>query len=324
MNVNVPELVREFLSNLAPSPRGIVVAVSGGADSVALLRSLVEVFTGRLIVAHINHGLRGDESEGDAEFVTLLAASLGLDCRTIRQPLTGSNLEAAARKARYSWLVSVAESEKCDFVATGHTLDDQAETVLFRISRGTGIAGLTGIHPRRPLTLRVQIIRPQLFVSRSAVESYLASLSQPYRTDSSNVDRRFTRNRIRHDLLPLLKREYSPNIAEHLARLADQARQWRTHHAQRIERLIARVELSRAGNAVVFSRDAIFTLKLATLTAIFRSIWERESWPRLDMGAREYNRLARWCDSPACGIEMPGGIRATRRERTIVIGPAKE
>jgi tRNA(Ile)-lysidine synthase len=322
--VNVPDQVREFLSSLSPQPRGIVVAVSGGADSVALLRSLVEVFPGRLVVAHFNHGLRGLESDADADFVTLLAGSLELECRTIRRTLTGSNLEAAARDARYSWLGSVAESENCDCIATGHTLDDQAETVLFRILRGTGIAGLAGIYPIRTLTPTINVLRPLLFVSRPHIHQYLLSLSQPFRTDSSNLDRRFTRNRIRHDLLPLLQRDYNANVSQHLAALAEQARKWRRRHALRMNRLLARIELPRAGRTVVLSRDATATLSTAALTAVFRAIWEREAWPRLDMGAREYNRLARWCDSPACGIEMPGNIRAIRRERTIVIGPAKE
>lgn len=322
--MNVPEQVREFLTTLDRQPNGIVVAVSGGADSVALLRALVEVAKCRLIVAHFNHGLRGIESDADAEFVVQLATLHKLHRHSTRQSLTGSNFEATARKARYDWLASVAKAENCEFVATGHTLDDQAETVLFRILRGTGIAGLTGIHARRTLAPNTEVIRPLLFVSRPQVEQYLLFLSQPYRTDSSNLDRRFTRNRIRHDLLPSIKRDFNPQVSEHLAHLAEQAAKWRQRHERKVERLISRIELPRAGNAVVFNRDAISTLKHSALTAIFRSIWEREDWPRIDMGVREYNRLARWCDSPACGIEMPGGICATRRERTIVIGPAKE
>src|SRR5438477_4211386 len=143
---SVPKRVRSFLAALKPAPMGLVVAVSGGADSVALLRSLVEVHSGRLVVAHFNHGLRGAESEGHAEFVAELAATLKLPCRMQRRDLQaeakGRNLEAAARDARYSWLAFVAKAEGMHRVATGHTLDDQAETVLFRLLRGTGLPGL--------------------------------------------------------------------------------------------------------------------------------------------------------------------------------------
>jgi tRNA(Ile)-lysidine synthase len=132
--------VRRFLATLGPPPAAVVVAVSGGADSVALLRALADTVAGRVVVAHLNHGLRGAASDEDEAFVVHLATTLGLDHRMARRDVAaaGDNLEAAARQVRYEWLTEVAQSEGAAWVATGHTANDQAETVLFLLLRGTG------------------------------------------------------------------------------------------------------------------------------------------------------------------------------------------
>jgi tRNA(Ile)-lysidine synthase len=221
----------------------VAVAVSGGADSVALLRVLIDLRSelGVVVsVAHFNHGLRGEASDADEAFVAELANQHDLEFFSGRgdvrdYALTGKlGLEVAARDLRYRWLASVAESNKLNAIATGHTLDDQAETVLLKFLRGAGTRGLAGIypvlqclggvvsgakalnHPKEPygmpkgVPLQVRIVRPMLEVTREEVEQYLTALGQPWREDESNLDRRFARNRVRHDLLPLLQPQHLP------------------------------------------------------------------------------------------------------------------
>jgi tRNA(Ile)-lysidine synthase len=319
---SVPERVREFLLAINPKPAGIIAAVSGGADSVALLRALVEVFGGRLIVAHFHHGLRGQESDDDAAFVADLAGRLRLPFRTQRSDLGlmahGRNLEAAARHVRYEWLAGVARAEKIPFVATGHTADDQAETVLFHVLRGTGLVGLRGIARRRRLNDETELLRPLLDVSRARIERYLHSINQAWREDSTNVDRRFTRNRIRRDLLPLLARDYNPQVSESLARLGREAVAWRRAQMVGIARRLRAAELPKAGNAVVFDRTNVEALSRHTLRALWAAIWQREGWPLQQMGYRDFQRIAQWSRSGSAALELPGGVRLSRRERTIV------
>jgi tRNA(Ile)-lysidine synthase len=179
-------------------------------------------------IAHFNHKLRGEASEEDERFVAALARELGVpfyrdEARVVDG--SGGNLEQNARQARRGFFASLIKEGKGDRVALGHTRDDQAETVLFRMLRGSGLAGLAGIHPVtadgiiRPLIL----IRPMLDVTRREVEEYLRERGIPWREDQSNCDLRFARNRIRHHLLPQLAREWNPRIAASLAQLADLA-----------------------------------------------------------------------------------------------------
>lgn len=319
----VSERVRRFLDSLDPMPRGMVVAVSGGADSVALLRALRTEFDGPLVVAHLNHGLRGLDSDADAEFVAKLSSELKLPVHIERREVpAGGNLEATARRIRYDWLRELAQAAGADFVATGHTADDQAETVLFRLLRGTGLHGLRGIARKRRLADGVSLIRPLLDVRRSELEAYLAALQQPWRRDASNADRRFTRNSIRHDLLPKLAGEYNPRVVESLVRLAQQARHWRRMTARETRRTLARCELPRAGYSVVLDQSALEAVSTERAADLWAAIWRRERWPAADMGSREFQRIVEWFRSGSAALELPGGIRIVRRERTIVAGPA--
>jgi tRNA(Ile)-lysidine synthase len=204
------------------------VAVSGGADSVCLLGVLRELGL-RLTVLHVNHHLRGEESDGDARFVRELAASLGLPFleRDGDVSATRDNLEQAARRVRQEFFLELLGRGVVDRVAVGHTLSDQAETVLFRFLRGAGVAGLAGV---RPVT-REGLVRPLIEVRREEVLSFLKERGIPWREDSSNQDRRFARNRIRHDLLPALERDWNPNLSGLLAGTAaiaaDEEAYWR-------------------------------------------------------------------------------------------------
>lgn len=199
------------------------VAVSGGADSVCLLhvlRELAPLWDLRLHVLHLNHHLRGADSDQDAEFVRLLAAEFGLPF-TVRDASipAGDNLEQTARAARLSFFTGMIANGQVTRVATGHTRSDQAETVLFRFLRGAGTAGLAGI---RPVTAE-GIVRPLLEIARAEVLDFLRQRDVLWREDATNRSLLFARNRIRHDLLPQLVRDWNPALARNLAQTADWA-----------------------------------------------------------------------------------------------------
>ena len=216
----------------------IGVAVSGGADSVCLLEVLRELAEGwrlGLTVLHLDHGLRGEESRRDAEFVAEMAARLGLPAIVRRAELAGAagNLEEAGREARLEFFREAMAGGAVERVALGHTRRDQAETVLFRILRGAGTAGLAGI---RPVTTE-GIVRPLLEVGRGEVEEFLRARGVAWREDASNETRRFARNRIRHELMPQLAREWNPQIEETLAQMAEWARAEEAYWAEEVERI---------------------------------------------------------------------------------------
>jgi len=210
----------------------VAVAVSGGADSVALLRVLLELRSELgvvLAVAHFNHQLRGEQSVADEAFVAELAKEYSLEFfaggADVRGYASGSKLgiEAAGRRLRYQWFARLANEQGFNSVATAHTSDDQTETVLLKFLRGAGTRGLAGIYP---VVNRdgAHIVRPLLCVSRGELEVYLAALGQTWREDESNLDRHFLRNRVRHDLLPLLEGGYNPNFRQVVNVFADVAR----------------------------------------------------------------------------------------------------
>jgi tRNA(Ile)-lysidine synthase len=209
------------------------LAVSGGADSVTLLRILLELRQELgivLSVVHLNHLLRGAEADADEQFVRDLARSHQLEFIGERRDVRAYaaehklSLETAAREVRYGFFERLLREKRLDKIATAHTLDDQAETVLLKLLRGSGTRGLAGIYPQRKVLPGTgHIVRPMLGVQRSEVESYLAALGQTWREDSSNQELRHTRNRIRHEVLPVLER-VSPGLRKSLADVAEIAR----------------------------------------------------------------------------------------------------
>jgi len=314
----------------------MVVAVSGGPDSVALLRALVELrpADAPLIVAHLNHQLRGQESDADEAFVAelhtaLLAAgatSLRLRCQRIdvaaQARAQGDNLEKVARKVRYAWLAEVARQAGVGLVATAHTASDQAETVLHRLLRGTGLQGLRGIATRRTLDGQVELVRPLLTATRAEVLTYLEEIGQPYRHDDSNFDLGRTRNRIRHELLPHLVERYNPAVVASLCRLARQATETYRQETARAEALLARAERPPAGGVLIFDRARLAAAPRHLVCEVFRLAWAREGWPLAGMGADEWDRLAALVVGDDTAADLPGGFRARCRRLVVQIGKA--
>jgi|SRR5262245_7710116 len=324
----LPATVGATLARLREDATGPgILAVSGGADSVALLRALDDdPPAGGLVVAHLNHRLRGTESDADAQFVAELCPCWphrveAIDVRAAAEP--GENLEAAARRVRYDFLARVARAAGASWVATAHTLDDQAETILHRLIRGTGLRGLRGIAERRPLVPEVQLLRPMLTVCRAEVIAYLREIGQDWREDATNLDPTFTRNRIRHELLPLL-RTFNPAIADVLGRLAAQAEEVFGDVETVVRSLLARAELPRAGRVCLLDRTALADADRHLLRELLHLLWDREGWPRGDMTASLWARAAGVIRGESPAWDLPGGIRIAYTLRVVRIGPVAD
>jgi tRNA(Ile)-lysidine synthase len=305
----------------------VLIAVSGGADSVALVRALHqprEAGEGRLVLAHFNHRLRGAESDADQAFVEQLGRELGLESIIAARRGEGqrgregeesvSSSEESLRTLRYAFLSSAAGQCGARYVATAHTADDQVETVLVNLLRGTGLAGLAGIPRVRQLTDAATLIRPLLDVTRAEVLDYLNSIDQPFRQDSSNTNRDYTRNRIRHELLPLLERDYNPRVREALGRLSRLAGEADDEINGLAAELVAQIfRRSTEGIDIPVEDLARFTDFMAR--TLLRAAWRWQGWPEQNMGLDEWDELLLLSQSLGLAPRMfPGGIRAERTQ----------
>jgi tRNA(Ile)-lysidine synthase len=258
--------------SMLASGRRIAVAVSGGADSVCLLHVMVDLGLAHHVL-HVNHRLRGPESEADAAFVGDLARRLGLPVTVHDAPVPqgSGNLEQTARKLRLAFFQDALAKGLADSVALGHTRSDQAETVLFRFLRGSGTAGLAGI---RPVT-EDHLIRPLIEIDRQETRDWLRERSIAWREDSSNASPEFDRNRIRHCLLPQLAREWNPAIIDTLARTADWALAEEAYWQHEVLRLSPGcLEIAEAGEAVLLRVEAIRSLPKAAARRLVRRALE--------------------------------------------------
>lgn len=289
------------------------VAVSGGADSVALLRAL-HALPVPVVVAHVNHQLRGADSDADEAFVRALCDSLNVPCWVKRVDVSalaaGANLEATAREVRYAFFAEVCAEAGAKWIATAHTADDQAETVLHRLIRGTGLQGLRGIAAERG-----EIVRPLLACSRADVLAHLAEIGQAYRDDASNADTRFTRNRIRHELLPLL-RTFNPDVVSALARVAEHASEAHEIVTHAAKELLAKAELPRAANAVILDASKLGESRVL-IRAVLRLVWEREGWPVGGMSFDSWERAVEVACRDAGACDFPGGVTVRHTGRVV-------
>jgi tRNA(Ile)-lysidine synthase len=227
------------------------IAVSGGADSVALLRIMLELRPELgivLSVVHFNHQLRGEESDTDQQFVTQLAQRHTLELYASTGEVAAHSrshhlsTEAAARQLRYQYFRQLFEEKKLNRIATGHTLDDQAETVLLRVVRGAGTRGLAGIYPQLLVQAsQFSVVRPLLKTRRKLLERYLGEIGQDWREDSSNRDLRHARNRVRHGIVPRLERTLNPAVRETLGETADIARSEEEYWQKEVSRALPEV-----------------------------------------------------------------------------------
>jgi len=311
-------------------PRGLgkvwVVAVSGGGDSVALLRVLHHLAKGvglRLSVAHLDHGVRGEAARADAAFVVELARSLGLPCDLGQwKPARAAHFESDARRARYAWLLELAQARGASVVAVAHTCDDQAETILHRIVRGTGLRGLAGMPRRRILSLdpKASLVRPLLDVSRRELRDHLTALGQPFQEDQSNADLERTRARIRHDLLPKLVAEYNPRVAEALVRLGALAEAMQKSLESDLDELERAVVITKGPDCIVLEQGFLGSVPLFKRTEVLRRVWRRAGWPEQGMSARRWWRLAVLAKSKTIKKVMIGaGVTASTENFFLVL-----
>lgn len=311
-------------AGVAPEER-LLVAVSGGVDSMVLLDVL-----GRLRdrlglglhVAHVHHGLRGRAADRDAAFVVAEAAGRGLAVSVCRldpaERRRGESVQVWARSARYACLDAIAARVRASRIAVAHTLDDQAETVLLHLLRGTGPRGLAGIPP-----VRHHILRPLLTVSRAEVEAYAAARRLAFRTDASNASDAYLRNRVRHHLLPLVAKAYNPRIVESLAALAALMREDESVLTDQAASLLARATRA-AGPGVCLAIEALREAPPAVARRAVQEAFQRArpggTRGRHALMRRHLEALSRLLTQDGV-VRLPGGLVACREGAEIRIGP---
>ena len=302
----------------------VVVAVSGGADSVALLAALNQLRTKlglELIVAHFDHRLRA-ESGDDAAWVARLGRSLGLEV-CVGVPSTeppATHIEEWARGERYAFLQRVANDSKARWIAVAHTASDQAETVLHHVLRGTGLKGLSGIPQTRNLSDSVRLIRPCLSLERGELEAFLAEAGLEYRVDHSNADQRLTRNALRHSLLPEIRRRFNPRADQALVRLAEQSREAVRFLRKMARRALKAGHLETASGEIRLSMRAFEGLDELVVREVAVVSWPRQRCPRQKMTSGHWQRVAALLQGqgPMRG-DWPGGVCGERRKGLVAL-----
>jgi tRNA(Ile)-lysidine synthase len=332
----VIDQMRQFIRReqlLKPGDR-VAVAVSGGADSVALLRALLELSKELgivLSVAHFHHGIRGAEADADQQFVCGLAQAFGLEMRLGSGDVPAYaheqkvSLETGARDLRHHWFAELVRAGQADKIATAHTRDDQAETVLMRILRGSGARGLAGIFPEQG---EKHLVRPLLGIRRREVEAYLKDIGQTWRHDSTNQDLTHTRNRIRHRLLPLLEEDFNPGVRQTLADFAEVARAeadyWDREVASLLPRMVRPGKPSRSGRTTSGKDSQTLALDLVAFRALPLAL-QRQLLHGLAQQfsvALEFKHIQQLVElsggaSSAKKLLLPGGIVGVRSFREL-------
>ena len=298
----------------------LVVAVSGGPDSLALLFSLFRL-KGELGLdlhgAHLDHGLRGEASEADAQFVAQMFRRLGIDFTSERADVPTYrksrrlSLEEAARQVRYDFLARVAAERRADAIALGHTSDDQAETVLMHIMRGSGLTGLRGMDPSTFRTInavKVRLVRPLLRSSRGDTVGYCRALGLKPRLDESNLSTEHNRNRVRIELLPVLE-QYNPAVRDALIRLSRSAAEGVEYLDSRLDALWQ--EAVRQGEGyIALKKDVFNRLEPAMQAHLLRRAVTRVKGDLNELKQVHVDDMARLMDGPAGRIlHLPGGVR---------------
>ncbi|MFB6291226.1 MAG: tRNA lysidine(34) synthetase TilS [Candidatus Bipolaricaulia bacterium] len=320
--------IKDFLDRHAIENSSILAAVSGGVDSMALLHGLNELkseFNLELAVAHLDHGLRGKASTEDAEFVRKKSIELGIDPIIEKRSVgrvaqeESQSLEEIARSVRYSFLSETARSEGLKFVALGHNRNDQAETILMHVIRGAGLRGLGGMNEKRD-----RYIRPLLQTSRQEITQYVEENELDYRIDETNKDKSFTRNRIRHDLIPKLERDYNPKIIDNLVRLGDIAREAQDFLESRANEVVKKLRIAEAEdrNYECFDRKGFLDLPPPLQRATIRKFLEEVRGNLEDISFSHVEAVVRKLeDEPASTkLDLPGITFRLDRNRACFDG----
>jgi len=308
----------------------VLAAVSGGPDSVCMLHVLAglqEELGIELRVAHLDHRFRGDESKGDAEFVRDLAGSLGLPCRCEEENVprfllaNAMSKQEAARMLRYRFLITVAKQEYCQRIATAHNADDQSETVLMRVLRGAGPDGLAGIPPKR----EGLIIRPLLECWRNEIEAYLDDRGLSYRIDRSNLESDYTRNSVRNELLPELRR-YNPRVDQALVNLGSIMVGVRDHLHRLTEEALPRVVKSARLGQFALDSPSLCGYDEALQRSLIRKILEALRPDLPPPSFRHVESIAELLRRNEVGaaVELPGGVRARLEHGCLMVSCGDE
>ncbi len=305
----------------------LLIAVSGGADSMALLHglnALREQNELELAAAHFNHQLRGEESDQDAQFVEIQCRNAAVRLFTASADVSqtancqGKGLEETARQLRYEFLEKTANQEECAAIAVAHNADDQTETILHNILRGTGISGLRGIPESRQLDSGVQVVRPMLTVSREQIEQFLIEENILYRNDASNADVSFTRNRIRHTLLPMLRTEFNPRVDEAIRRLGTHADNTEAVICSIVSEIIDAAVCQRSTDNVQLDIEKLRNHPRHLVRQCFVQLWRELGWPAQKMGFEQWDRLAGLVECSGV-VTLPDEIEAARSGNLLVL-----
>jgi tRNA(Ile)-lysidine synthase len=311
------------------SGRGMLLAVSGGADSMAMLHGLVEIgrqsSLGRIAVAHLNHGLRSGESDEDARFVEETCSSLGVHCvaerivpGTLDADSRGS-LEESARKARYEFLARTAKSLNLPVVLTAHHQQDQTETLVFNILRGTGLRGLCGIPEVRELAPGLHVVRPMLKLSPVVIRDYVCRRRIAFREDSSNSTSQFTRNQIRY-VLNSMPKQTSGSLGVSLQALSDQAGRTLTVIDELSARILHRAVREEGDHHIQLDCRELQRWPEPLIRHALILQWARKRWPRQQMNAAQWERLsAAALTSAPRRWTFPGGMTSIVRRKMLTL-----
>lgn len=318
-------------------PRGstVVVAVSGGPDSLALLHALDRAARGgrvRLHGAHLDHRLRGEASSADARFVAEVFHGLGIESTVddadvaAYQREHGLSLEDAARRVRYEFLGRVAAERKAAAIALGHTSDDQAETVLMHLIRGSGLTGMAGMRELSPRLLSgrpVLLLRPMLMVSRQETEAYCLELALAPRQDESNLLPDVTRNRIRAEIMPLLE-QFNPAVRDALVRLARSVSLDADYLADEVSRVLPEVgRMDESSQAFTIDREAFSHLPPSLQGHLLRRAFQEVTSTLEDLRQSHVDEMARLIAGPAGrSLDLPSGLAFTVDYESAAIGPS--
>lgn len=330
LKFDLPKLIADEFPRKLWLPFKTLIAVSGGADSVALLRGMANLIgdnaSANVAVLHVNHGTRKEQAQTDATFVKEITKAHGLQFHLVElEPLANSSnhaplSEELLRDRRYEAFTATAKKIGARYLVTGHHLDDQVETVLFRILRGTGMSGLKGIPKYRVVDDALTIVRPLLKVSREQIIEYLSSLDQNFRNDQTNRSNDYTRNFLRNEILPSLDQRFG-DVAGAISRLSEQAKEIDALIESEATGLNAFI-LRQSETEIVIDRSQLANAPVPLIQRMLVNVWRKQNWPLQSMDAKWWQQLTRAFKNPSPShtvqkLNLPGKISGELSQKSI-------